>query len=249
MTRTALWFSVFSTVSLFALSGCAAEAGGKGKVSCGKLCEAQGACIPMGTGGGAGQESWSLEGCLSACAGWNSDCRDATQGACFACWESCDEGCVATACVCDEGERQPGERCQRDDDCVNGSICFDGTCVGAGPLRVTLSFGVDSDFDLHLRTPAGNEIYFGARDADGGLLDVDQCGPATECGEGNHVENIVFRSTANPGEYTVWVVNYNGRSSGAFRIEVETLDGRETFAGTLPAEALLESQHFRFTVR
>lgn len=243
MIRAAPWFTLFFAVSL--LSGCAAEAGGKGKVTCGDLCEARGAC-PAGPGGSAGQ-GFSLEACLSACAGWPAACRDASLGPCVACWEGCDAGCADTACNCD-GKR-PGEPCLQNDECETGSICFGGSyCIGSGPLRVTLSYDVDSDFDLHLRTPAGNEIYFGSRDADGGFLDVDQCGPAAECGARSHVENIAFREYAAPGEYEVWAVNYNGRSAGVFRIDAATPDLLETFSGTLPARALSESPYYRFVV-
>ena len=249
MTRATPWFSVFSVVSLLA-AGCAAEAGGRGKVTCAELCEAKDACIPTGPGSGAGHEGYSLEGCLAACAGWPADCREATLASCLACWESCDEGCAATACGCEVDKKAPGEPCDRNDECEDGSICFDGTyCVGSGPLRVTLSFEVAADFDLHLQTPAGNEIYFASRAADGGVLDVDQCGPAAPaCIVGDHVENIVFRGRADSGVYRVWAVNYDGRDTGAFRIEAATPAGTRTFSGTLPREARAESEHFRITV-
>lgn len=144
-----------------------------------------------------------------------------------------------------------GEACDETEECVPGSVCFNEYCVGAGTLRVSLAFSVDADFDLHVLTPGGSEIYFANKEANGGKLDVDQC--VVSCGTDPHVENIVFDETALAGEYTVWVVNYEARAAGDFRIQVAG-DVSATFEGSLPAasnDGALEdpeSTHFTFTL-
>jgi len=141
------------------------------------------------------------------------------------------------------GDKQPGEPCTEDEECVPGSICFNEFCVGDGVLRVSLGFDVDSDFDLHLLTPNAVEIYFGNPIADGGELDVDQC--ISGCGVGSHVENIVFGETAPIGQYMVWVENFDGRGTGPFSILVES-DNAVTFDGSLPQTAGAASEAFLF---
>src|ERR1041384_4517496 len=113
--------------------------------------------------------------------------------------------CAASASN-DEGTAQPGEACGSDGDCVPGSVCFNQFCVGDGVLRFSLSWTADSDFDLHVMSPTGNEIYWQNTTADGGQLDVDQC--AAGCTAGQHVENIVFTEGAPLGQYAFWVENF-----------------------------------------
>jgi hypothetical protein len=114
------------------------------------------------------------------------------------------------------GTAMPGEACSEDEECVEGSLCFQNYCVGDGVLRFSVTWSVDSDFDLHVRTPNGNEINWSTTSADGGTLDVDQC--VNACGAGTHVENVVFVEGAPLGQYSVWVENFNGRSSGPFTL-------------------------------
>lgn len=147
--------------------------------------------------------------------------------------------------VC-ENAGEPGDPCENNWDCVPGSICYNASyCVGTGALRVTLSFETDSDFDLHVLTPGGAEIYYDNQVADGGELDVDQCIGA--CGTETHVENVVFQGAAS-GTYEIWVVNFDGRATGPFSIEVFTDAGVEDFHGELPAEADAESERFTISL-
>jgi len=137
-------------------------------------------------------------------------------------------------------ETPPPPLCDR---CPDGTVCFNGVCVGQGMLRVSLAFSVDSDFDLHLITPGGSEIYFVNTTADGGYLDVDTC--VSPCGDGIHVENIFFEESPPSGVYEVWVENYDGRNAGSFEIELSLMDG--IFAsGELEAERQLRSAVFEF---
>ena len=161
---------------------------------------------------------------------------------------------LVPACIVTEGDDddddvggtiEVGEACTDSQECVPGSICYNQFCVGDGMLRISLGFDADSDYDLHVVTPYGNEIYYGNPYADGGELDVDQC--ISSCGFGSHVENIVFADSAPSGEYLVWVVNYDGRGSGSFEVLVDT-GGAEVFGGSLPAEYGASSETFAFSL-
>lgn len=153
--------------------------------------------------------------------------------------DSCATGSTGSGTVL------PGDPCDETEECVPGSVCFNQYCVGAGTLRVSLAFEVDSDFDLHVMTPSGAEIYFVNRTSDGGRLDVDQC--ISPCGTEPHAENVVFEESVLPGAYQVWVVNYDGRNTGSFTIQVAG-DVTEAFEGTLPATSGAESERFMFTL-
>ena len=157
-----------------------------------------------------------------------------------ACAPAADEG---TGDDGPRGTKQPGDACADTQECVPNSVCFNEFCVGSGQLRISLGFDADSDFDLHVETPTGNEINFASQSADGGTLDVDQC--ISSCGSGSHVENVVFSSGAPTGTYTVWVENYDGREAGSFEIEVAGLVD-ETFSGTLPTTSGATSPRFTF---
>lgn len=71
-----------------------------------------------------------------------------------------------------------------------------GTCIGSGSLRFTLTWNLSGDMDLHVLPPCGTEIYYGARAACGGTLDVDN---TTTTGP----ENIYWTGTYTPGTYYV----------------------------------------------
>ncbi len=154
----------------------------------------------------------------------------------------CREGTCYTPVA---GKKKIGETCSPTDACVPGSICFNSFCVGSGSLRVSLNWAAMSDFDLHLVTPGGVEIYYGLPDAAGAILDVDQC--ADGCLGTTHVENIVFASAPPVGVYRVWVENFDGAAAAPFSIEVA---GSTTanFSGTLPMTVDAKSQEFTFTV-
>jgi hypothetical protein len=112
-----------------------------------------------------------------------------------------------------------GDECSSDDDCGGDTVCEAGTCVGQGVLRITLTFEMDTDLDLHVITPSGEEVYFGNPSAAGGVLDVDTCVGLCD-DEPVHVENVFFNESLDTGFYEVYVVNFDGRQGGSFRIDV-----------------------------
>ena len=79
------------------------------------------------------------------------------------------------------------------------------TVVGTGDVQVTLSWDVDSDVDLHVVAPGGEEIFYGHRSSSsGGTLDLDSNAGCTIDGIRN--ENITWPVGRAPrGVYTVRV--------------------------------------------
>jgi hypothetical protein len=79
------------------------------------------------------------------------------------------------------------------------------TPVGTGDVQVTLSWDADSDVDLHVVDPAGEEIYYSRRrSASGGELDLDSNAACRIDGIRN--ENITWPVGRAPrGQYTVRV--------------------------------------------
>ena len=147
----------------------------------------------------------------------------------------------------EEQEVDPEFRsCTVDEDCDPHEVCFEDVCVGQGRLRVSLAFTADSDFDLHLRTPSGAEIYYRQPLREGGELDVDMCVQACESGV-VHVENIYFGDTVPCGTHTAWVENFDGRAAGDFELEIEG-DADEWFAGELTDSPGQRSEEFLIDV-
>ncbi len=85
-------------------------------------------------------------------------------------------------------------------------------------LLIEMTFLVDCDFDLHVVTPSGTEIYYGNTEEDGGELEDDLC--ISSCGGGIHREAVYFCSILHPGKYQVWAENYDGRARGGFNLLV-----------------------------
>lgn len=88
--------------------------------------------------------------------------------------------------------------------------------LGTGDVQATLIWSGDSDMDLHVVEPNGEETYFSSKESStGGLLDHDDipsCGVET----GSHVENIFWpEDAAPPGEYIVYVHFYNACVDGS----------------------------------
>jgi hypothetical protein len=137
----------------------------------------------------------------------------------------------------DPGEGLSGSRCSPVIPCQSFLTCWNGVCVGEGALRFSLSWTVETDFDLHVRTPSGEELFFAHRTGDGGELDVDDCvgGACANPGE-VHVENVYFPLSAPTGNYQYWVYNWGCTTEGAYTLAVfEQGEPQETQEGFLPA--------------
>jgi hypothetical protein len=77
--------------------------------------------------------------------------------------------------------------------------------VGTGDVQVSVSWDVESDVDLHVVEPGGEEIYYGnSSSLSGGELDLDSNAACSIDGTKN--ENITWPSSSPPrGTYTVRV--------------------------------------------
>jgi hypothetical protein len=110
--------------------------------------------------------------------------------------------------------------------------------VGTGAVQVSVSWNVDSDVDLHVVDPDGEEIYFGnPESASGGQLDLDS-NPDCDI-DGKRNENITWKETAPPGTYTVRVALYDacGVSPSEYVVTIRVAgEPTRTFTGTLAGE-------------
>lgn len=109
------------------------------------------------------------------------------------------------------------------------------TSVGTGDVQVNVSWDVDSDVDLHVVDPAGEEIYYGNRtSSSGGQLDLDSNAACSL--DHKRAENITWPAGKAPsGIYRVLVDYWDACTQGQTRYVVTVnVKGRtpQTFSGT-----------------
>lgn len=97
--------------------------------------------------------------------------------------------------------------------CTPGSTCANGLCVGEGALRFTLTWDRPGDVDLHVVTPSGTEIFYGARTQAGGTLDRDDT-------TGTGPENVFWAASPPSGTYLVCVVPFSISGPTGFRLTI-----------------------------
>jgi hypothetical protein len=125
--------------------------------------------------------------------------------------------------------------------------CYQGVCVGTGLVRVSLSWNVVTDLDLHVRVPNGEWISYEMPSTAYGKLDVDDCvSGACINPDGTHVENVFLDANAPRGTYGVKIVNFDGRQGADYAIEVAG-DTAASFVGYLPATMFLEGPVHEFS--
>ena len=105
---------------------------------------------------------------------------------------------------------------------------FDVLQVGTGDVQVTLSWDADSDVDLHVIDPNGDEVYWANRQvASGGELDLDSNAGCSIDGVRN--ENITWPVGSAPqGTYTVRVDYWSACSVAATDYTVLVNSGGDT---------------------
>ena len=107
-----------------------------------------------------------------------------------------------------------------------------GVSVKIGDPQFTLIWDSESDLDLHVIEPGGDEIYWEYRKGKrGGELDVDDV-------DGHGPENVFWKKGAGPrGEYTWWVHYYGGFGGRTRRtkwqVRIKRNGQLEVFEGTL----------------
>lgn len=113
--------------------------------------------------------------------------------------------------------------------CGRGTTCVSGTCVGTGTLGFTLTWDRPGDVDLHVLTPAGHDIHYAGRQADGGELDHDDT-------SGTGPENVFWSGAPPPGRYLVCVTGYRVGGPTSFTLTVNRSGmSPQTFTGTRSA--------------
>ncbi len=118
------------------------------------------------------------------------------------------------------------------------------------PMRVSLLWPEATDLDLFLQDPVGRTVYYGNRSTpEGAQLKKADCisssCPALDDGS-DYAEWIEWSGKPLQGEYRVWAVNYNGRATANFMIQVESDRGNTSFDGRL-SRAREASQVWTFT--
>ncbi|CAJ1944521.1 unnamed protein product [Cylindrotheca closterium] len=114
-----------------------------------------------------------------------------------------DQQCVLRNCDAANADIE----CCASSDCNSGTqLCVSNICIEQGNPGFALSWCGRDDLDLHVITPAGDEIdYQNTIDQlTGGNLDKDDIPQE----EGCYVENIVFPSGAPKGDYVFFVDSY-----------------------------------------
>lgn len=103
--------------------------------------------------------------------------------------------------------------------------------LGTGDVQVTLTWKGAADLDLHVKDPAGSEIWYREKlSLSGGTLDVDDnagCSEDTSATQSN-VENVYWPTGKAPaGIYSAFVVNYDpcGSTNFAYNLRI-TVDGK-----------------------
>lgn len=108
-------------------------------------------------------------------------------------------------------------------DDIESKVAAAGGAV-TGEIVISLGWDVDVDLDLFVTTPSGTKIYYGAKRADNGALDVDCLdSPCTRSGLSSAVENIAFSPTT--GDRVL---------RGTYQIEVNVY-ARNGYYGTINA--------------
>jgi hypothetical protein len=133
-------------------------------------------------------------------------------------------GAVDDANDCSDAE------CWNDSDCGSDRTCAQGVCVGTGALRFTLVWDRPGDIDLHVLTPAGNEISFRSLEADGGQLDRDDR-------DGTGPENVFWDAAPPGGRYYVCVVPFNVHEATGYTLTIENDGDVQTETGTVDSIA------------
>lgn len=116
-------------------------------------------------------------------------------------------------------------------------------------LTVTLTWNDDTDLDLHLVQPNGEEVYYRNRETDAGArFSKDSC-IAGRCEAGTErVEEVRYQSWAPGGTYRITVVNYDGVTSGSANLEVNIRGEIQTFTVNVGAEVGAVSQEIEFDI-
>jgi hypothetical protein len=109
------------------------------------------------------------------------------------------------------------------------------TTVGTGDVQVNLSWDVNSDLDIHVVEPSGDEVYWNSRiSPSGGKLDLDSNAACNLDGYKN--ENVTWPTgAAKRGTYTVRVDHWSNCTQTAtnYVVRVNQNGTSTTYTGTV----------------
>lgn len=111
------------------------------------------------------------------------------------------------------------------------------TNVGTGKVQVSVTWDKESDVDLHLVEPGGEEVYYANETSvAGGVLDLDSNAACSIDGVKN--ENITYTKDPPRGTYTVRLDYYDSCSvaSTKYVVTVTVAGATSTFSGTFTGE-------------
>jgi hypothetical protein len=148
------------------------------------------------------------------------------------------------------GDVAMGDSCQSTRQCVSGLGCEGGTCVEQGELRISMIWEGLTDADLHVRNPAGEDIYYRNREgADGGQFQKDGC-IASRCDAttGPRIEAVIWRGEPDDGTYEIFGLNYDAAAATAVRFEVHYKGQVENYSGSLAKTVGATTATFAFTI-
>lgn len=132
------------------------------------------------------------------------------------------------------GNTQMGDRCQSTRQCTDGLACEQGFCVEQGELRISMAWDTNTDADLHVRTPSGEEIYYRNRvSSDGGQFQKDGC-IASRCEDGTlKIEAVIWRGEPTEGTYEFFGLNYDAEEAANLMFEVRYQGQVQRFSGAV----------------
>nr|HEX4319135.1 hypothetical protein [Kofleriaceae bacterium] len=122
-------------------------------------------------------------------------------------------------------QKTMAERKENIDAEIRDRVMKAGGMVDGVDIRASLLWNNGNDLDLHVQTPAGEHIFYGAKQAScGGWLDVDMNAGGAHTTK--PVENVRWaKGIARRGRYKVWVRNYAfheaDRKPTSFKVELE----------------------------
>lgn len=117
----------------------------------------------------------------------------------------------------------------------------------SGAITISLMWNNRDDLDLHCICPDGSHIYYGNRNACGGMLDVDM-NAGGACSD-TPVENIFFNDGAPLGQYRIQVHNFTHRVPGPatpFKVCLQINGNVQEFTGAADNKQLIEVHSFKY---
>lgn len=125
-------------------------------------------------------------------------------------------------------------------------VAINGQAQTSDDFQVSMNWIHPIDLDLHVRTPSGEEIYYGNRSVDGGTLDLDS-NPACNI-DGINNENVTWTTEKPPcGTYEVVVSVWSACNvTGPFPYTVTIVQGgrTSTYPGSISGGSVTVERRF-----